>query len=130
MSPSSVLVNMTKKNFPCANKKEAEARELYWIQRTPNCVNKNLLTGSNGPILSLVEPINKDKLEEVITFIKSRQHILLPPGKDRQHDKVREVCSYLEEMKKQPMLKEYYYSHGIGRLYVKGGSSTVRCARN
>ena len=36
------------------------------------------------------------------------------------------VLTYLEQMKKQPMLKEYYYSHGIGRLYVKGGSSTVR----
>merc|ERR1711965_1185290 len=29
-------------------------------------------------------------------------------------------------MVKQPKLKEYYYSHGIGRLYVKGGSKTER----
>ena len=112
--------------FPCASKKEAEARELYWIQKTPNCVNKNLLRGSNGAILSLEEPINMDKLQETIKFIKSRQHILLPVGKDRQNDKVREVLQYLEEMTKQPIMKDYYYSHGIGRLYVKGGSSTVR----
>ena len=77
-------------------------------------------------VLALKEPINRDKLQEIIAFIKSRQHMLLPQGKNRQHDKVREVLTYLEEMKKQPMLKEYYYSHGIGRLYVKGGSSTVR----
>ena len=36
-------------DYPCANKREAEARESYWIQRTPNCVNKNLLTASTGP---------------------------------------------------------------------------------
>ena len=27
-------------NFPCNNKQELHARERYWIENTPNCVNK------------------------------------------------------------------------------------------
>ena len=100
--------------------------EKHEFSLASSVFNKNLLTGSSGPIISLEEPINMDKLNETIEFIKSRQHILHPVGKDRKHDKVREVLTFLEEMAKQPKVKEYYYSHGIGRLYVKGGSSTVR----
>ena len=112
--------------YPCANKREAEARELYWIQRTPNCVNKNLLSGTGGAVVSLEEPLNMDKIHETIQFIQSRQHVLLPNGQNRQHDKVREVLKYLQDMTKRPKLTEYFYSNGIGRLYVKGGSKTER----
>lgn len=31
--------------WPCANKFGAKAREAHWIQRTPNCINKNLPGG-------------------------------------------------------------------------------------
>ena len=51
---------------------------------------------------------------------------MLPLGKDRKHDKVRDVLKFLAEMTMQPIMKEYHYSNGIGRLYVKGGSSTTR----
>ena len=31
-------------NYPCASKKELEARERYWLEQTPNAVNKNIPT--------------------------------------------------------------------------------------
>ena len=29
-------------NFPCANKQELNVRERWWIENTPNCINKNI----------------------------------------------------------------------------------------
>eukprot|EP00966_Prymnesium_polylepis_P156481 3615447-Prymnesium_polylepis.1 len=108
------------------NLRAAEARELHWIQRTPNCVNKNLLSGANKSVLSLDEPLNLDKLNEIIASIQSRQHVLLPVGQSKEHDKVRDVLKYLMAMRKRPVVTEYAYLSGIGRLYVKGGTKTER----
>ena len=128
--------------FTCEGVKAARQREAYWIEQTKDCVNRVLPSRPQFPAakrkvssdnilsekkqkceLALEEPISMEKLKDIIAFIKSREHILLEPGKDRQHDKVREVLLYLEEMEKQPKRKEYHYSHGIGRRYVNGEGS-------
>ena len=81
-------------------------RELLDSKDSKLCQQKfTVLDGSSGSVLSLEEPINMDKLQATIKFIKSRHHILIPKGKDRQHDKVREVLKFLEEMVKQPKVK-------------------------
>ena len=89
-------------------------------------MNKNLLSGANKPVLSLTEPLNLDKLNEIIAFIQSRQHLLLPVGQSKEHDKVRDVLKYLMAMRKRPVVTEYAYLSGIGRLYVKGGTKIER----
>jgi len=49
--------------------------EKHEFSMAASLFSKNLLTGSSGPILSLEEPINRDKLHETIKFIKARDWI-------------------------------------------------------
>ena len=79
------------------------------------------------PPVSLREPINTKRLAEVIKYIENHLHILQPKGQNRAHDKVREVYSWLCSLRDSPPERvEYRYATGIGRLYVSGGSKSVR----
>ena len=41
--------------FPCASKRQAEAREMYHINRAENCVNKNTATDKSLPTCAITK---------------------------------------------------------------------------
>ena len=41
--------------FPCASKRQAEAREMYHINRAENCVNKNTATDKSLPACAITK---------------------------------------------------------------------------
>jgi hypothetical protein len=87
--------------YPCANKKEAEARERYWIQRTPNCVNKNLLTSSSGPYTeSRIEYIDGNNLQVLIEELN--KYTIDKPSKPRQY-----MCKEERELDNIRVFKNY-----------------------
>ena len=95
-------------DYPCANKREAEARELYWIQRTPNCVNKNLLTTSTGPYTeNRIEYIDGKNLQLLINEL-SKYSVSNPTkprksmsNEERELDNIRLFKSYVMTLHKK-----------------------------
>ena len=94
--------------YPCASKKEAEAREHYWIQKTPNCVNKNLLTASVGPysetrieyidgsnLRSLIDELNKYSINKSTKPRKSMSN------EERELDNIRLFKNYVLTLQKK-----------------------------
>jgi hypothetical protein len=92
-----------------------------------------------GYDLELAEPINMERLDELIWEIRSIEYALLPDTrngrekqteKQKQHNKVRDILDYLYSMKAQcdkgKLNVKYFYKDGIGRLYAKGETSKMR----
>lgn len=118
--------------FPCSSKAQAEAREMYYINRTPNAVNSNA-PGTDKSLEActprgelLEEPIDMRKLNEIIHFIDSRIVRLLPLGENKEHDKVRDVLAFCKMLKSKPSQSVYYSYRGIGRAYAEGATADER----
>ena len=93
-----------------------------------------------GYDLELEEPINMNRLHEIIADITCYEKVLLPdtrnyPSKkmktvEKQHNKVRDVLDYLKAIAKQcvngKLTVRYFYKDAIGRLYAKGETKTMR----
>lgn len=94
-----------------------------------------------GYELKLKEPINENRLDEIIEYVRSIEYGLLPDSrntctnkklsaKQKENDKVRDILEFLYSLKGQ--LKdgfnevEYYYKDDIGRLYAKGETTKMR----
>ncbi|KAL1496034.1 hypothetical protein AB1Y20_014666 [Prymnesium parvum] len=81
---------------------------------------------SGDVVVSLHEPIDEVRMEQTIAFIEQRMHKLLPRGKSREHDKVREVHEYLTGLRRRPKTVDYVYMGAIGRLYTSDTRGDVR----
>ncbi|KAL1507375.1 hypothetical protein AB1Y20_008226 [Prymnesium parvum] len=72
---------------------------------------------ADSGMYSMVEPVNDQRVEELIAFIETYMDLLKPRGECRKHDKVRDVHEYLVGLRERPARVHYKHIGGWGRLY-------------
>lgn len=80
-------------NYPSANKKALEAREGYYIEITPNVVNKCVVGRSNNESSKIYRQKNKEKIAKYYQANKEKKLKIMKEYRELNNEKIKEYKS-------------------------------------